>query len=36
MLLRELDSKGRQPGAIVCELEEALEYIRDLADEYDE
>jgi len=36
MLLRELDSKGRQPGAIVCELEDALEYIRDLADEYDE
>lgn len=33
MLLRELDTKGRQPGAIVCELEEALDYIRDLADE---
>ena len=31
MLLRELDSRGRQPGAIVCELEEALDYIRGLA-----
>ncbi|APW62755.1 HD domain-containing protein [Paludisphaera borealis] len=36
MLLRELDSRGRQPGAIVCELEEALDYIRDLAEEYEE
>lgn len=36
MLLRELDSRGRQPGAIVCELEEALEYIRELAEEYEE
>ena len=36
MLLRELDSRGRQPGAIVCELEEALDYIRELADEYEE
>lgn len=35
MLLRELDSRGRVPGAIVCELEEALEYIRTLADESD-
>ena len=33
MLLRELDSRGRQRGAIVCELEEALEYLRDLAEE---
>ena len=33
MLLRELDTRGRQPGAIVCELEEALEYIRELAEE---
>ncbi|OJW17832.1 MAG: tRNA adenylyltransferase [Planctomycetales bacterium 71-10] len=31
MLLRELDSRGRRPGADVCELEEALEFIRDLA-----
>ncbi len=36
MLLRELDSRGRQPGAVVCELEEALDYIRKLADEYEE
>ncbi len=35
MLLRELDSRGRVPGAIVCELEEALEYIRALTDESD-
>lgn len=33
MLLSELDKKGRQPGADVCELGEALEYIRALADE---
>jgi hypothetical protein len=36
MLLRELDSRGRQPGALVCELAEALDYIRALADESDE
>jgi predicted HD phosphohydrolase len=36
MLLRELDSQGRRPGAIVCELEEALDFIRDLAAEYEE
>jgi hypothetical protein len=36
MLLRELDSRGRQPGAVVCELAEALEYIRELEDEADE
>lgn len=36
MLLREFDSRGRQPGAIVCELEEALAYIRELADEDEE
>jgi hypothetical protein len=33
MLLRELDTRGRQPGAVVCELEEALDYIRRLAEE---
>ncbi|WP_337173288.1 HD domain-containing protein [Paludisphaera sp.] len=33
MLLRELDSRGRVPGAEVCELDEALEYIRELAQE---
>ena len=35
MALRELDTRGRVPGAIVCELSEALDYIRelDLADE---
>ncbi len=35
MLLRELDSRGRVPGAIVCELAEALDVIRRLADEDD-
>lgn len=35
MLLRELDVRGRQPGAIVCELAEALDFIRDLAMEED-
>ncbi len=33
MLLRELDCRGRQPGAVVCELAEALEYIRALEEE---
>jgi hypothetical protein len=32
MLLRELDARGRQPGALVCELSEALDYIRRLED----
>ena len=32
MLLEELDKKGRMRGVMVCELEEALEYIRDLED----
>ena len=36
MLLRELDSRGRVPGAIVCELAEALDFIRTLAEESDE
>jgi predicted HD phosphohydrolase len=35
MLLRELDTRGRVPGAIVCEVAEALDYIRTLADESD-
>ncbi len=30
MLLRELDTAGRVPGAIVCELDEALEFLRTL------
>jgi len=33
MLLRELDARGRVPGAIVRELEQALDYIRTLAEE---
>jgi predicted HD phosphohydrolase len=36
MLLRELDSRGRQPGADVCELSEALDYIRALDEENEE
>ena len=35
MLLRELDSRGRQPGAIVGTLAEALDYIRGLEDDED-
>ena len=35
MLLRECDSRGRVPGAIVCELAEALDYLRGLEDELD-
>src|SRR3954453_10209873 len=35
MLLRELDSRGRVPGAIVCEVSEALDYIRELAQDDD-
>ena len=33
MLLRDLDSQGRVPGAMVSELSEALDYIRGLASE---
>jgi HD domain len=36
MLLRELDKRGRVPGAIVCELAEALDYIMALAAEDDD
>ena len=36
MLLRELDKRGRVPGACVCELAEALAYIKKLADENEE
>ncbi len=35
MLLRELDVKGRVPGAFVCELSEALEFLRNLEGELD-
>ena len=34
VLLGECDRGGRVPGAQVCELEEALDYIRDLARQY--
>ena len=34
MILQECDHNGRQPGAMVCELDEALDYIRDLARQY--
>ncbi|HEY2784870.1 MAG TPA: hypothetical protein VGJ05_07835 [Fimbriiglobus sp.] len=30
MLLRELDDRGRVPGAVVGTVDEALEYLRDL------
>ncbi len=33
MLLRELDSAGRVPGAEVCELDEALAFLRELEEE---
>jgi len=33
MLLRDLDSRGRQPGAIVGTTKEALDYVRSLDDE---
>ena len=35
MLLRDLDLRGRQPGAIVRELDEALAYLRNLEAEND-
>jgi hypothetical protein len=34
MILEDCDHNGRQPGAIVCDLDEALDYIRDLARQY--
>jgi hypothetical protein len=34
MILEECDHNGRQPGAMVCDLDEALDYIRDLARQY--
>jgi hypothetical protein len=33
MLLREFDTRGRVPGAIVSELSETLEYLRRLDEE---
>jgi predicted HD phosphohydrolase len=36
MLLQELDKRGRIAGAIVCELAEALDHLRDLAGEEDD
>ena len=33
MLLRELDTKGRVPGVVVCTVDEALDYLRELARE---
>ncbi len=33
MLLNELDRRGRVRGAAVCELDEALEFLRELAEE---
>lgn len=35
MFLRDLDDQGRRPGAIVCTLEEALEFLRKLGLEND-
>ena len=34
MILEECDHNGRQAGAMVCELDDALDYIRDLARQY--
>jgi hypothetical protein len=31
MLLRELDDKGRVPGAIVGTVDEAIDYLRELS-----
>ncbi len=31
MLLNELDRQGRVRGAFVCELDEALEFLREMA-----
>ena len=33
MLLNELDRRGRVRGAAVCELDEALEFLRELAEQ---
>jgi len=33
MLLSELDRRGRVRGAAVCELDEALEFLRELSEE---
>jgi predicted HD phosphohydrolase len=33
MLLRELDSAGRKPGARVCTVDEAVEFVRGLAED---
>jgi len=30
LLLRDLDDRGREPGAVVGTVDEALEYLRDL------
>jgi len=35
MLLRQCDVRGRQPGAIVCELTEALDFLREVASDED-
>ena len=34
LILEECDHNGRQPGAIVCDLDDALDYVRDLARQY--
>ena len=33
MLLNELDRRGRMRGAVVCEVEEAIEFLRELAEQ---
>ena len=35
LLLEECDQRGRRPGADVCTLDEALQYIRSLADNFE-
>jgi hypothetical protein len=33
MLLNDLDRRGRVPGAFACEIDEALQFLRELAAE---
>jgi hypothetical protein len=35
LLLGELGRRGRMRGAVVCEVDEAIEYVRDMNSEID-